>query len=119
MLEKEKIVHFLKELRLEIISHLEALEQRGRFVHSAWEHKTGGGGEIGLLRGDVFEKGAVNWSAVEGPHFPMKDGQGPFFATGISVITPMQNPHVPTAHFNVRYLETAEKSWLGGGFDLT
>src|SRR5262249_9190444 len=78
-----------------------------------------GGGEIALLRGDVFEKAAVNWSGVGGAHFPLSDGNGAFFATGVSVITHMVNPHAPTAHFNIRFIETEEKYWFGGGYDLT
>lgn len=44
---------------------------------------------------------------------------GLFFATGISLITHMKNPHAPTVHMNIRYMETKEKKWLGGGYDLT
>src|SRR5262249_5851788 len=84
-----------------------------------WTHRTGGGGEISIMRGDVFEKAAVNWSGVSGPQFPMQDGSGPFFATGVSLITHMSNPHAPTVHMNIRYIETEQKSWLGGGYDLT
>ena len=49
----------------------------------------------------------------------MSDGMGAFFATGISLITHMFNPHAPTVHFNIRYIETEQKSWFGGGYDLT
>lgn len=113
------IVNFLKKLREEIIIHFEAFEDSERFNRKEWQHYEGGGGEISLLRGDVFEKAAVNWSGVKGSSFPMKDGSGPFFATGISLITHMMNPHAPTVHMNLRYIETAEKSWFGGGYDLT
>ena len=74
---------------------------------------------MSVLRGDVFEKAAVNWSGVGGSQFPMQDGSGPFFATGVSLITHMHNPYAPTVHFNIRYIETEEKSWLAGGYDLT
>jgi coproporphyrinogen III oxidase len=49
----------------------------------------------------------------------MNDGLGPFFATGVSLITHMKNPKMPTVHMNVRYIETQEKVWFGGGYDLT
>ena len=88
-----------------------------RLPSAVW--RAGGGGEIALLRGGVFEKAAVNWSGVSGAHFPMQDGSGPFFATGISLITHMCNPHAPTVHMNLRYIETDSKRWLGGGYDLT
>jgi len=116
---REMIVQFLKSLRDEIIQTFEALEPTHRFQRKPWEHHTGGGGEISMLRGDVFEKAAVNWSGVSGDHFPMRDGVGPFFATGISLITHMSNPHAPTIHMNIRYIETEEKTWFGGGYDLT
>lgn len=116
---REQIVQFLKELREKIISEFEAFETYARFERKPWDHHTGGGGEIALLRGGVFEKAAVNWSGVKGDTFPMQDGSGPYFATGISLITHMHNPHAPTVHMNLRYIETEKKSWFGGGYDLT
>jgi len=74
---------------------------------------------MSVIRGEHFEKAAVNWSGVEGSKFPGSDADGPFFATGVSLITHMRNPKAPTVHFNIRYLETPEKFWWGGGFDLT
>jgi len=113
------LIEFLKSLREEIIAEFEALEPIHGFQRKPWEHKTGGGGEIGLLRGDVFEKAAVNFSAVSGPTFPGSDGSGPFFATGVSLITHMKNPRSPTVHMNIRYIKTETESWFGGGYDLT
>lgn len=115
---KQEIVKFLKTLREEIISAFEALDDTV-FQRKPWQHHSGGGGEIAILRGKVFEKAAVNWSGVSGDHFPMQDGSGPFFATGISLITHMQNPHAPTVHMNIRFIETENKHWFGGGYDLT
>lgn len=116
---KETIVNYLKTLREKIISNFESFEKSHRFQRKPWKHHSGGGGEIALLRGDVFEKGAVNWSGVSGDQFPMQDGEGPFFATGLSLITHMTNPYAPTVHFNIRYIETKERRWFGGGYDLT
>lgn len=116
---QQQIITFLKDLRSEIIAGFESLEPRQRFQRKAWEHHSGGGGEISVLRGDVFEKAAVNWSGVSGDTFPMDDGAGPFFATGVSLITHMANPHAPTVHMNIRYIETAKGHWFGGGYDLT
>lgn len=117
--KQDKIITYLKNLREDIIHAYEGFETKKRFERKTWDHSTGGGGEIACLRGDVFEKAAVNFSAVWGPKFPMKDGEGPFFATGVSLITHMQNPHVPTVHMNVRYIETEKRFWFGGGYDLT
>jgi coproporphyrinogen III oxidase len=117
---KDQIVSYLKGLREKIIPTFETFEPSKRFQKKSWNYQKGtGGGEIALLRGSVFEKAAVNWSGVSGDQFPMSDGMGAFFATGISLITHMFNPHAPTVHFNIRYIETEEKSWFGGGYDLT
>ena len=117
---KEEIVNFLKSLRDRIIEEFESLEPSARFERTPWNYHRGeGGGEMSLLRGEVFEKAAVNWSGVSGEQFPMQDGEGPFFATGISLITHMHNPHAPTVHFNIRFIQTARRSWFGGGYDLT
>lgn len=116
---RNELVGFLKSLRDTIVSGFESFETKARFERKNWQHHSGGGGEISLLRGDIFEKAAVNWSGVSGEKFPMQDGLGPFFATGISLITHMTNPHAPTVHMNLRYIETEQRCWLGGGYDLT
>lgn len=118
-MNREGIISYLKTLREKFISAFEELEGGNKFERKAWVHAPGGGGEIGLLRGEKFEKAAVNWSGVSGPKFPMDDGSGPFFATGVSLITHMFNPYAPTFHFNLRYIETEKKHWFGGGYDLT
>lgn len=119
-MHREEVVSYLKSLRDTIIRAFEEFEPQKRFHRETWDyHKGPGGGEMAILRGDVFEKAAVNWSAVEGPNLPMSNKPIPFFATGVSLITHMKNPKAPTVHFNIRYIETPEKKWLGGGFDLT
>jgi coproporphyrinogen III oxidase len=105
---------------MRLIKAFESFEPSKRFERKTWNYERGsGGGEMAVLRGDVFEKAAVNWSGVQGDNFPMQDGSGPFFATGVSLITHMHNPFAPTVHFNIRYIETSTKSWLAGGYDLT
>ena len=114
------IVSFLKDLRDRICERFESIETRGKFGRTTWPYQKGsGGGEMSVLRGDVFEKAAVNWSGVRGDHFPMKDANGPFFATGVSLITHMRNPKMPTVHFNIRFMRTEDRHWWGGGYDLT
>lgn len=117
--KREELVQFLKNLREEMIDAFQQIEISQRFEKQAWKYQQEGGGEMAVLRGQVFEKAAVNWSGVGGPSFPLSDAQGPFFATGISLITHMANPHAPTAHFNIRFIETQDKWWFGGGYDLT
>lgn len=122
---EDQIVAYLKALRDHIIAAFESIETNGKFVRKTWPYGKGaGGGEISVLRGDIFEKAAVNWSGVSGPNYPGSQEKLPFFATGVSLITHMRNPKMPTVHFNIRYIRKGADQatgdwWLGGGFDLT
>jgi coproporphyrinogen III oxidase len=122
-MKREQAVTYLKTLRDQIIREFESLEPAARFTRTTWPYSKGdGGGEMSVLRGDTFEKAAVNWSGVMGPRFPGSKPEDPpeaFFATGVSLITHMRNPKAPTVHFNIRYIEKGSSWWLGGGFDLT
>jgi coproporphyrinogen III oxidase len=78
-----------------------------------------------ISHGNVFEKGGVNFSAVEGalpaflgPH--ITPGASRFFATGVSIVIHPDSPLVPIIHANVRYFESDKGDrWFGGGIDLT
>ena len=120
MNNRDDIVSYLKSLRDKIIKGFEGIESDGKFERSTWPYEKGtGGGEMSVLRGQTFEKAAVNWSGVAGDSFPGDENSGAFFATGVSLITHMRNPKAPTAHFNIRYIEKGDEWWLGGGYDLT
>lgn len=100
----------------------EELDGGGVFQSTEWERAGGGGGVSRLLvHGRTFEKAGINRSVVHGES---GDRSGCFFAAGVSLVAHPWNPHVPTVHLNVRYLErdTADgvhTRWFGGGTDLT
>jgi len=115
----------MRAIQADLCAGLEAFDGRGRFGRDEWKREGGGGGVTRVLvDGDVLEKAGVGFSQVHG-HLPEAfakeiPGSGTAFsATGVSVVLHARSPHVPAAHMNFRYLEHGEKSWFGGGADLT
>lgn len=95
------------------------------FERKSWKREGGGGGVMSIMRGNVFEKVGVNVSTVYGEFsdqfrqkIPGTENDPSFFATGISIVAHMRSPLIPAMHFNTRYIET-QKSWFGGGGDIT
>jgi coproporphyrinogen III oxidase len=124
---------WFESLRDRICAEFEAIEREAgseaAFGYTPWQRDDpdgapGGGGVRGLMKGAVFEKVGVNVSTVAGrfsPDFARTihgASEDPsFFATGISLVAHMANPHVPAVHMNTRFLCTT-KRWFGGGADL-
>jgi coproporphyrinogen III oxidase len=129
---------WFESLRDRICAEFEKIERESgsdaAFAYTPWDRtdpsgetggaENGGGGVRGQMTGKVFEKVGVNVSTVGGrfsPEFAASihgAAEDPrFFATGISLVAHMANPHVPAVHMNTRFLTTT-KRWFGGGADL-
>ncbi len=141
---KTRAAQWFSQLRDDIVAAFTALENSqdsdlspGRFEvtqthRDAPGGEDAGGGVMSVLRGGrVFEKVGVNVSTVYGrlgdraiaAMAARKDlaalRETPlFWASGISLVAHMQNPHVPAVHMNTRMFWTPVAWWFGGGSDL-
>ena len=137
--ERRAAAEWFRSLRDRIVAAFEGLEDEalsdappGRFAVTPTERaEDGGGGIMSVMRGGrVFEKVGVNWSEVHGTLAPRAQSamaargvpgiaEDPrFWASGISLVAHMQNPHVPAVHMNTRMFWTPSAWWFGGGSDL-
>lgn len=145
--QKAQAAAWFRTLRDEIVASFEALEDRqlagptaslpaGRFevsetVRSADDGTDAGGGLMSVMRGGrVFEKVGVNISTVYGElgeaaqkamaarGVAGMESDPRFWASGISLVAHMQNPHAPAVHMNTRMFWTPHAWWFGGGSDL-
>ena len=146
--EKAEAAKWFRTLRDEIVQAFENLEDTqltgpfadapaGRFEVTETK-RTGeagedaGGGLMSVMRGGrVFEKVGVNISTVYGTlgeraqaamaarkGIPGMKDDPRFWASGISLVAHMQNPHTPAVHMNTRMFWTPHAWWFGGGSDL-
>ncbi|KFI30719.1 oxygen-dependent coproporphyrinogen oxidase [Paenirhodobacter enshiensis] len=141
---KTRAAEWFRTLRDRIVTAFEGLEARATAEGAApirFElrptRRTGpdgedqGGGLMSVLRGGrVFEKVGVNVSAVHGTLSPEASramaergvpgiaGDPRFWASGISLVAHMRNPHAPAVHMNTRMFWTPGAWWFGGGTDL-
>ncbi|MEM6618319.1 MAG: oxygen-dependent coproporphyrinogen oxidase [Pseudomonadota bacterium] len=139
--EKARASAWFRQLRDDIVAAFEGMEKTaekdgdpGRFElrETQREGGAGGGGLMSVMRGGrVFEKVGVNVSAVHGAlsaraqtamaaqkGMPGMADDPRFWASGISLVAHMQNPHVPAVHMNTRMFWTPHGWWFGGGADL-
>ena len=146
--EKNTASEWFSALRDQIIETFVALEQSHRtgpgadnpvgefeVVETRRQSDDGsdaGGGVMSVLRnGRLFEKVGVNISTVHGSlaasaqaamaarkELPGMKDDPRFWASGISLVAHMQNPHCPAVHMNTRMFWTPHGWWFGGGSDL-
>ena len=146
--QKDQASRWFMSLRDEIVRAFETLENEhrdgpfadrpiGQFeVTPTKRHsdsgKDAGGGLMSVMRGGrVFEKVGVNVSTVFGTlgaqaqnamaarkGIPGMKEDPRFWASGISLVAHMQNPHCPAVHMNTRMFWTPHAWWFGGGTDL-
>ena len=147
-LEKNRVIHWFKDLRDVILKNFENLEHNqefgkfqknkpGRFDKRKTSRLNSkninqGGGEMAIMsNGRRFEKVGVNISSVygelsneaiqmmtESKNLPHLKENPSFWASGISLVAHMQNPHLPAVHMNTRMFWTKGAWWFGGGADL-
>lgn len=146
--EKTTASAWFRQLRDEIVAAFEGLEASHdtgpladhapmKFEVTETRRKSddgsdAGGGLMSVMRGGrVFEKVGVNISTVYGTlgaraqaammarkGLPGMKDDPRFWASGISLVAHMQNPHVPAVHMNTRMFWTPHAWWFGGGSDL-
>jgi coproporphyrinogen III oxidase len=146
--ERARAADWFRDLRDRIVAAFETLEdsraagapadaEPGRFEMTATSRRSedgsdAGGGLMSVMRGGrVFEKVGVNVSTVYGTlgeraqatmaarkGLPGMTEDPRFWASGISLVAHMQNPHVPAVHMNTRMFWTPHAWWFGGGSDL-
>lgn len=134
---KARAAGWFRALRDQIVAAFEGLEaaqgagSAAVFEVTPTSRADGGGGVMSVLRGGrVFEKVGVNVSEVHGilgdraqramaaRGVPGMENDPRFWASGISLVAHMQNPHCPAVHMNTRMFWTPHAAWFGGGADL-
>jgi coproporphyrinogen III oxidase len=134
---KTQAAAWFRTLRDRIMAAFESLETAhgtgptGSFEITPTTRADGGGGLMSVMRGGrVFEKVGVNISTVHGVlgdraqkamaarGVPGMAEDPRFWASGISLVAHMVNPHAPAVHMNTRMFWTPGAAWFGGGSDL-
>tara|TARA_B100000676_G_scaffold303270_1_gene353537 strand:- start:946 stop:1773 length:828 start_codon:yes stop_codon:yes gene_type:complete len=129
-IKKDLTSNWFKMIQDSICNSITYLENNKlTFKSTIWKRnkkKDEGGGEFRILEnGKIFDKVGVNFSKVYGKFsknfqkkIPGAKKDPRFWASGVSVVMHMKNPHIPAMHFNTRYICTTQ-DWFGGGIDIT
>jgi len=137
VLLRDKIVKAFEDLEHQVLEGPLSQKEPGKFEISSTKRASNGaddagGGIMSVMRGGrVFEKVGVNVSTVFGQlteqaqasmavqkQLPEMKDDPRFWASGISLVAHMQNPHCPAVHMNTRMFWTPYAWWFGGGSDL-
>ena len=130
IIKKKLARNWFKTLQEVLCKEIEELEGGSKlFKYKNWERgkkSNEGGGQSRIYEnGKIFDKVGVNFSEVYGKFsnqfknkIPGTNKNSKFWASGISVVMHMKNPHIPAMHFNTRYVYTSY-GWFGGGMDVT
>jgi coproporphyrinogen III oxidase len=121
-----KVLEYFSELQARIVGALETLDGKS-FTTDSWKRSEGGGGVSRIIEeGNLFERGGVNLSHVQGKSLPPSATASrpqlagrPWEAMGVSLVLHPRNPYCPTVHLNVRHFSAGDTWWFGGGMDLT
>ena len=130
-MNSSSVKDYLLVLQQRIVAALETLDGKP-FREERWDRPQGGGGISRIIEeGDLFERGGVNFSHVQGSGLPPSASASrpelagrAWEAMGVSLVLHPRNPYCPTVHMNVRFFvatkDGAEPAWwFGGGMDLT
>lgn len=125
------VKQYFLQLQQSIVSALEQADGQV-FLQDSWQRAEGGGGITRVIEeGQLFERGGVNFSHVQGAQLPPSAAANrpelagqPWQAMGVSLVLHPRNPYIPTVHMNVRFFSTQTAQgeavwWFGGGMDLT
>lgn len=116
----------LASLQRQMVTKLED-QFKDKFEFNPWESDLGAG-VTSVVMGSKLEKAGVNTSSIKAKSLPKAATDKrpqlvnkPFTASGLSVIIHPFNPHIPTAHMNIRRIACPDEGvvWYGGGYDLT
>ncbi|HZO03108.1 MAG TPA: oxygen-dependent coproporphyrinogen oxidase [Burkholderiales bacterium] len=120
------VYEYFSGLQERIVAALEVVDRKG-FLRDSWQRPEGGGGTSCIVEaGQVFERGGVNLSRVQGRQLPPSASAArpelagrAYDAMGVSLVLHPRNPYCPTVHMNVRFFSAGDTWWFGGGMDLT